>query len=119
MKPSVGKIPPDICRSRAGRDKSAGDMSKGVGVQQCSPISDRDSRRVPTCFFVLCGPDGERHDDKYGTQLAQKSDAVGNGRRIVRERADAGGYDEPAWYLEIIDDGGQPIATLPFPKTLN
>lgn len=72
---------------------------------------------MPRYFFVLCGPDGERHDDKYGTELAQKADAVSYGQRIVRELVNAGGYDGPDWSLQITDDTGQSIATLPFPKT--
>lgn len=69
---------------------------------------------MPRYFFVLRGPDDEKHDDLVGTELPDKSGAVAYARKIVSELKEAGGYDDPGWILIVKDETGDRIADVRF-----
>jgi len=69
---------------------------------------------MPRYFFVVCGPDGESHDDNAGTDFSNEAGAFAYAERIVRELKGAGGYDEPGWALLVKNGNGEEIALLPF-----
>ncbi len=64
-------------------------------------------------FFILQWPD-RKHDDRYGTVLANDEAARAYAERIIRELKEAGGYDDDGLTMIVKGAGRRRVFSIPF-----
>jgi hypothetical protein len=74
-------------------------------------IRSRQSRY----FFNLDGPGkDDSYTDRVGTHLATDDVALAHAKVLIRDLKEAGGYDDPAWYMLVKDQNGDIVFSIPF-----